>query len=266
MPRQLLLTAGDAETVRQQLGLRNGETAQPLDVDELPLSPDLRQQIDEWAAAFVDQHRSRSADVEASRSWGERGIAVATALAGAVGPDVRLRYLAHSAAAPAAGPVAQPTAGLFEDVLMLPEIPIQVGWTAYQSTLTLEFDRGAAERVFPPEPWLTAERTDATDGELAEMRRRAIDPVVLSLLTPAELATLRVIVYQPSGSREVSLWLAAMGEEMRHWIHDPAFGGPMPDAPDVAERFADSMEDWVCETRFAWGQRRIAAYEVPPPR
>lgn len=265
MPHQLLLTAGDAESVRQQLGLPNGVIAQPLDVDELPLSPDVRQQIDDWAAAFVDLHRSGSAGDEASRSWDERGIAVATALAGAVGPDVRLRYLAQSAAGPAADGVTQPVAGLFEDVLMLPEIPMQNGWTAYRSTLTLEFGREAADRVFPPEPWLTAERTDATDDELAEMRRRAIDPVVLSLLTPAELATLRVVVYQVSGSREVSLWLKTMGEEMRHWIHDPAFGGPMPDAPDVAAHFADSMEDWVCETRFGWGQHRIAVYAVPPP-
>lgn len=98
------------------------------------------------------------------------------------------------------------------------------------------------------------------------MRRRAVDPVVQSLLTPDELAGASVIVYQPDGTREVSVRLEAMADEMRHWIFDPEVGGQLPDISCVAARFADSMEDWVCETRFAWGQRRIATYQVPPPR
>lgn len=32
---------------------------------------------------------------------------------------------------------------------------------------------------------------------------------------------------------------------------------------DVAHALALRLEDWVCETRFAWGQQRIAHYELP---
>ena len=46
----------------------------------------------------------------------------------------------------------------------------------------------------------------------------------------------------------------------------PAYSQPeSPEPVDLAAVLADSMEHWVCETRFAWGQRRIADYQVPPP-
>lgn len=142
---------------------------------------------------------------------------------------------------------------------------MQDGWTAYRSMLTLQFGRGADVEVPPEEPWLTATRTDLTDDELRELRRRAIDPVVRSLLTTDEFASAQVIVYRDEDGRGITVWLQAVDEEMRHWVRHPSDGADRPlDPVDIAERFADSMQDWVCETRFAWGQQRIARYRVPP--
>lgn len=250
--------------MREQLGLSPGDAVEPLDVDGLPLSPGLRQRLRKWAAMFVELHRSGGVDGPPSIQWGEQGIALASALAGEWGPDVEFRYLAHSPTLDRA--VTGPVAGLFEDVLVLPAVPVQHGWTAYQSTLTLQFGHGTDVPAPPAQPWLTASRTDATDDELRELRRRAVDPVVRSLLTPDELAGARFIVYREDGAPEVTLWLEAGGEEMRHWLWHPAYSGHDADPVDVAARLADTMEDWVCETRFAWGQHRIAVYGVPPPR
>jgi hypothetical protein len=133
--------------------------------------------------------------------------------------------------------------------------------------LTLEFGRGAGRPAPPAQPWLTATITDATDDELRELRRRAVDPVIRSLLTPHELAGARVIVHRRDGAPEISLWLEAGGEEMQDWLWHPEYSGhDSPEPVDVAAHLADRMEDWVCETRFAWGQHRLAVYEVPPPR
>ena len=130
--------------------------------------------------------------------------------------------------------------------------------------LTPEFGGSGEAGPALPDPWLVATRTDATDDDLRELRRRAVDPVVRSLLTRDELASARVVVYQENGTREISLWLAAVGEEMRQWLWRPEYSVGSPDPVDIAEHLADSLEDWVCETSFAWGQRRTAVYEVPP--
>lgn len=263
LPRQLLLTAGDADSVREQLGLSTGDPVQPLNVDELPLSSDLRQRFRDWATAFVALHRTGAPDDQLAMQWSEAGIGVASALADEWGPDVRFRYLAHS---PVRGhPIAEPIAGLFEDVLVLPAVPIRSGWTAYQSTLTIEFGRDGDPPAPPAQPWLTADRTDATDDELRELRRRAVDPVVHSLLRPEELAGARIVVYQENGAPEINLWLEAVAEEMRHWLWHPGYSAhDSLDPVEIAAHLADSMEDWVCETRFGWGQHRLAKYEVPP--
>lgn len=263
LPRQLLLTAGDADSVREQLGLSPGDPAEPLNVDELSLSSELRQQLRDWAATFADLHRTGGADDLLMMQWGEAGIAVATALAGEWGADVQFRYLAPS---PVRGHrLVTPIAGLFEDVLVLPAVPVRSGWTAYQSTIGLEFGGDGRPPAPPAQPWLTAARTDATEYELRELRRRAVDPVIHSLLTPDELAGARIVVYQEDGAPEIILWLKAVDEEMRHWLWNPGYSAhDAADPVEIAAHLADSMEDWICETRFACGQHRLTKYEVPP--
>lgn len=141
------------------------------------------------------------------------------------------------------------------------------GWTAYQSTLRLEFSRGHGVPTPQPDPWRTATRTDATDDALRELRRRAVDPVLASLLSPAELAGADVVVYREDGTEVVSLWVRVLGEDLQVWLWNPEFGaGQSQDPVDVAAHLADQMEDWVCETRFAWGQHRLATYRIPPAR
>lgn len=258
----LLLTAGSAESVREQLGLSPGDPVQPLDVDQLPLTSDVRTRLRRYAATFVHLQLDDGRN-DASIAWGEQGLALASALAGEAGPDVQFRYIVHSPAW--AGALTDPVAGLFEDVLMLPPIPVSNGWTAYRSTLSLEFDRRGELPEPPGQPWLTASQTDATDEELRELRRRAVDPVIRSLLAPDELAAARIIVYRQDGTPEISLWLEVGGEEMQDRLWHPEYSGQdSPEPVDVAAHLTARMEDWVCETRFAWGQHRLATYEVPP--
>ena len=127
MPRRLLLTAGSAGSVRQQLGLLSGEMPEPPQPAQLPVSADVRKQLQDWAATSVALHFGGRRDVEAQRRWDEQGLAVASALAGQLDPDIQWRYLAPSALSPVDGhPVADPVAGLFRDDLGLPELPVGV--------------------------------------------------------------------------------------------------------------------------------------------
>src|SRR4051794_23885131 len=103
---------------------------------------------------------------------------------------------------------------------------MQNGWTAYRSMLTLDVGQGAAAEAPPQEPWLSASRTDASDDGLRELRRRAIDPVLESLLTPDELASAQVLIYLDDDGPAIWVRLQAVGEEMRCWIGVPEVGSP----------------------------------------
>lgn len=266
-PRQLMLTAGPAATVRQQLGLSADDDLAALRIPRAGLPAAVALRLNAWAAMFVELCESGGPSADAANGWAREGLEIAAALGADLDEQVQLRYVADSVPSTAQDwqDVSEPTAGLFEDVHALPVIPQSIGSTAYRSTLTLVFGRGSHQPAISAAPWLTAGRTDTTDDELRELRRRAIDPVVQSLLTADELATARVILYREDDGPGISVWLQAAGEDMQHWIQHPLDGVQWPlDPVHVAERFADSMQDWVCETRFAWGQRRIARYVVPP--
>ena len=106
--------------------------------------------------------------------------------------------------------------------------------------------------------------SDTTDPDLASLRRRAVDPVVASLLIPEEVDELSVCWGQEPYGRDVWIRLVPRGEPFLDVLDSPSWSGEEPASPAaVAQRLADHLEDWVCETRFAWGQRRVAHYELP---
>lgn len=104
---------------------------------------------------------------------------------------------------------------------------------------------GAADRF---DPW-----------DLDDIRARVALPVVASLVRPAELQHVDV------GWRQDELWVLvrAAGETWQAPIWELYLAEPDETLADVAARLADRLEDWVCETGFAWGQRRVAHYEIP---
>ena len=86
---------------------------------------------------------------------------------------------------------------------------------AYRSSLTISFGHPAKD----PAPWLTATATDGNDSALRELRRRAVDPVVTSLLGADELE--QTTVYRPAGTREIRVWITAGGEEFHEVLASP---------------------------------------------
>lgn len=114
---------------------------------------------------------------------------------------------------------------------------------AYWSRLTVAF--GAEGQLFrPPSPGPV---TDADDSELAEMRL-TLEPVVTSLLTADELESLS-LHRDVDNPQLVWVQLTACGEQFLTTL-----GGA--DLEEVAARLADHLADWICETRFAWGEQR----------
>jgi hypothetical protein len=56
----------------------------------------------------------------------------------------------------------------------------------------------------------------------------------------------------------------ARGELFQDLLSSSAWEGADRAKPVVlAQQLADHLEDWVCETHFAWGQRRITQYTLP---
>ncbi len=123
--------------------------------------------------------------------------------------------------------------------------------------------------------------SDATDERLAALRRRVVEPVVRSLLQPEELGALSVHWGVDGEAGDVWVRIDAAGERheqqvARPWGSDQAdppdppdsdpSGGPgreaSPTEAEVAAQLAHYLEDWVCETSFAWGQQRRARYEL----
>ena len=108
--------------------------------------------------------------------------------------------------------------------------------------------------------------TDATDTELATLRRKAVLPVVASLLGEDELEDLHLARGAPPNERDVWLHLVARGEVFEDLLHSPNYEGSGDlDAVTVAARLADHLQDWVCETAFAWGELRAVDYTLPSP-
>ena len=130
----------------------------------------------------------------------------------------------------------------------------QIGWTTY-TPLT------GAEPVDPRQHGTRATATDATDLELAELRRRVVDPVVASVLTADELDS--VTVFEDPSTHAIRVRVQARGEVLLHWVQmERAL--PVDDPVHAAARFADELENFAAESDFGWGVQRIARYVVPP--
>lgn len=122
---------------------------------------------------------------------------------------------------------------------------------AYWSRLTISF--GPEGELFgPPEPGPV---NDTSDPELARLMRLAVRPVVESLITADELESLS-LHRAVDDADEIWVQLTARGERF--------FAALPADAPDQVVRWlAEQLEDWICETRFAWGEQRTASYSLP---
>lgn len=106
--------------------------------------------------------------------------------------------------------------------------------------------------------------TDALDVTLRELRRRAVDPVIGGLLRPGELDELAVHWGEAGLPEDVWVRLVAGGEVFLQLLSSRAWEGEQrAGAEELAARLADHLEDWICETRFGWGQQRTAQYTCP---
>ena len=111
--------------------------------------------------------------------------------------------------------------------------------------------------------------TDTDDPRLAELRRRVVEPVVTSVLRPEEIEHLSV--HWVLDGRDGDVWVRIDVPDERHedlllspwWTPDPWDVDVPTGEAQVAAHLADRLEDWVCETSFAWGQQRRACYQLP---
>lgn len=104
-------------------------------------------------------------------------------------------------------------------------------------------------------PWPeTPERTEAR-----------VRGLVVSVVEPGELRSFRLEWVTPSahqwdlphaGRIALRVTIGAGDDE----VYSQEIWGPDWDCPWEVElgRLASELEDWVCETSFAWGQRRFA--------
>jgi hypothetical protein len=93
--------------------------------------------------------------------------------------------------------------------------------------------------------------------DVGEVRRRVVDPVVAGLLRTDELD--EVAVWWQPPLPELWFRVVARGEE----FSSPIWSEAGTTIDEVAADVASRLEDWVCETRFAWGEQRLATYELP---
>lgn len=94
--------------------------------------------------------------------------------------------------------------------------------------------------------------------------RRRVDGIVRSLLRPKELREVRLEWVTPSAHRfdapdagwiVLRVRVAAVGDESAVFeFYNPE----ETDWEESLEQLASRLEDWVCETSFAWGQQRSA--------
>jgi len=133
---------------------------------------------------------------------------------------------------------------------------------AYRSELRITFtdSDGGPE----PDRERPGDVTDASDPGLRELRRRAVDPVVAALFRPGELEQLAVHRGGAGLSGDVWVRLVAVGEGFTTLLSSALWEGERRwGAEELAARLADQLEDWICETRFGWAQRRVARYTCP---
>ncbi len=108
--------------------------------------------------------------------------------------------------------------------------------------------------------------------DLDDVRERVVEPVVTSLIRPADLTRIDL----GWGPREPISMLLQADDEL--WVLIEAAGSTWHSAiwrietaeqlqtlSDVAWNFADQLEDWVCEDVY-WGEQAIANVVIPARR
>jgi hypothetical protein len=102
-------------------------------------------------------------------------------------------------------------------------------------------------------------------------------PVVTSLLSAAELVSVDVRLGPPEDYNRTwtryltddelaSVWVIIDASDSETWfgpVWSPDTTAVANTLGEVAAVLADRLEDWVCETSFGWGQRRLADYVIP---
>lgn len=63
-------------------------------------------------------------------------------------------------------------------------------------------------------------------------------------------------------SDDVWVQTTARGEPFEHHVESPVFGDGQIDRALLAQNLARDLEDFIAESRFAWGEQRIARYEL----
>lgn len=125
-------------------------------------------------------------------------------------------------------------------------------------------------------------------NDLDEVRRRVVDPVLAALLRPGELVSAELVVADDwpdtdnedwafkrwpnnpdavrPGDRPNSLFLILRAAEDE--LHVARLGEltfSRVDATSTATEFASRLSDWICESRFGWGDLRVASeLRIPP--
>jgi hypothetical protein len=105
---------------------------------------------------------------------------------------------------------------------------------------------------------------DLDPNDLDEVRRRVVAPVVRALLTDAEVESVDVRRVRRWPSDVEGTWVLVRAlAELFSWrlSEDPE----LLHAGEAAERFYDELQDFIAESRLAWGTLRTGDYVVPPP-
>lgn len=111
--------------------------------------------------------------------------------------------------------------------------------------------------------------------DVAEVRRRVVEPVVKGLFADHEIASVEIFK-EVTSSPPWDHWPVDLSVPMNIWCRVTFFndeqaqiwlgyqGHSHPEA--VAGRLAEHLEDEFTESRWGWAQRREAQYQVLPAR
>jgi hypothetical protein len=101
---------------------------------------------------------------------------------------------------------------------------------------------------------------DLDPRDLAELRRRVVDPVVGCLIRSEELERVDVGVHDGM----VTVDVVARGELLSAYLGETGEPGPW-DAEARAEHLYETLTNDLPTTGFAWGEERTCRYVVPGP-